>query len=481
MKPEDKIKKLIQNSGVTTGPGTHKRILGDALEYLQRMKARESRGISSGIWRSIWKNPIGKFAAAVVGITATLLLVLLADWGSGGAAYALDQTIKANHTIETLHLRIFTGEGNIENKESRDCWMKYNDAGLLSNSRWNLLEEDGVKFTVWNEGISKTWLPEKNVVIVIRVNNMNAELEGFAEKYDPKLILQRLYENSRKKETTTLTIDESSEKGDSIHVKAVNSLDKKRVELLVDPETKLVKEFSEYRLGEQGDELDLRIKFLAYNQPIHPAVFELSGIPDDALVIDRIDQLVGLKKGHLTDNEIAAKVVRECLEAAIKGEYEEASRLLEGDPGDSVEKFIEEKFDARLVRVVSLGRPEPHQKRKFMLCVPCEIEVENEEGENRTENITAMAMPVGYQPGFRWIMDTTLLVSEPNRPSTSTLDAQDSMEGNIIVPKVGVGEYTFGMSKDEVLKKLGAPKSDLLPRRKVHSQESSQEVYPVLW
>ena len=158
MKPEDRIKDLIHKSDINTDPRTDERILGDAREYLERRKVDAFSGMSPGIWETVKRSAKGRYAAAAVIVVATLLLVLLSDSGKS-PAYALEQTIQANHTIETIHLRIITGEGSIENKESSDCWMRYNDAGLLMESRWNLIEADGVKFSVWNNGVSTTWMP----------------------------------------------------------------------------------------------------------------------------------------------------------------------------------------------------------------------------------------------------------------------------------------------------------------------------------
>jgi len=458
MKPEDKIRELIHKADLTTGPGTEERILGDARRFLETSSARQGAGIRPARWSALPRSALSRCAAAAVVLAAIGVLVMVFDRGTP-PAYALEQTIQANHTIKTIHLRILTGEEGGEHPGSTDGWMKYDDAGRLTNSRRNLCEEDGVKFSVWNDGVLKTWIPENNVVIIIRVNNLNTEMEDFAEKYDPKLMLQRLYDDSKKNGSLTLDIDESGEEGDAIRVRAVNAADRTRVELLVDPATKLVKRFSRYRLGGGEDEPVLRIKFLAYNRPIDPAVFALNGIPDDALIIDRVDQLVGLKKGASTDREIAARVVRACLEATLAGDDEEASRLMEGDPGDTVRTFIKERFDARLARIVSIGKPEPHEKWKSMLCVPCEIEVENEKREKRIENITAMAKPIGYQPGSRWIMHTTLLVGESGAPSTGARLARVGREGNTIIPKVGVGEFTLDLDREAILKKLGKPKA----------------------
>ena len=360
---------------------------------------------------TIMKNRITKIAAAAVIIIAAVFSIRLLD-KSVTTAYALEQTIEANHTIKTIHLQMFEDAESIENNEFTDCWMKYDDAGLLSNFRWNSYDDDdGDNYTVWNEGIVKGWRPAANIVTIIRNNDVATKLENFAKNYDPKLILERLYYLQENK-TIELKIDEPAQDGSHIHVKAINSVDKTRLELIVDSDTKLVTQLSRYHFGEQEDELNMRIEYLAYNQPIDQSVFELSGIPDDAFVYDQVDQLVGLEKGDLTDNEIAVKVVRECLEATIAHDYDKVSRLMEGEPGDTIEEFIEGKFKAKLLRIISVGQPEPDEMYEHILCVPCKIEVENEEKGNRVVNIMSQAQAVEYQPGFRWIMRDNIEVNE---------------------------------------------------------------------
>ena len=356
-KNEDDLGKLVSRCDIDDEPNhAHRqKLLGQMLSVFDgpAKTTISAWANSANFGRIIMKTRITKLAAAAVVIIAVALSITLLD-KAVTPAYALEQTIEANHTIQTIHLRMRWGSEDIENNEFMDCWAKYDDAGLVSNFRWNLYgdvheDDDNLKFTVWNEGVVKIWMPLKNVVIIHRVNNSQEGWQRFAEEYDPKLILQQLYDDSQNNAAIELTISEPDQDGDSIYVEAINSDNNTRLELVVDSETKLVTQLSKYSLGEQEDELIKRIEFLAYNQPIDPYVFELSGIPDDALIYDQVDQLVGLEKGDLTDDEIAVKVVRECLEATIAQDYEEVSRLMEGDPGDSFKDFLEEEFEARLI------------------------------------------------------------------------------------------------------------------------------------
>jgi len=76
MNPEDKVKKLINESDVTTSSDTDKRILAGALEHLGKLKQKNSVGSQPNIWRTIMKSKTSKMAAAAV-IIALVVLGLL--------------------------------------------------------------------------------------------------------------------------------------------------------------------------------------------------------------------------------------------------------------------------------------------------------------------------------------------------------------------------------------------------------------------
>ena len=87
MKPADRIAELINKSEVQTGSETNKRILGDALEYLERLRQQKSIPNRSNIWSMIMKSPLTKLAVAAV--LAISCLTGLFIWKSTGSGVAL--------------------------------------------------------------------------------------------------------------------------------------------------------------------------------------------------------------------------------------------------------------------------------------------------------------------------------------------------------------------------------------------------------
>jgi hypothetical protein len=102
------------------------------------------------------KSPITKLTATTLIIITVVTVVFLITFldKSATPVYALEQTVEANHTIKTIHLRMFEDAESIENNEFLDYWIKYDNAGKLSNLRCNEHDDHGVRFTVWNDGVS---------------------------------------------------------------------------------------------------------------------------------------------------------------------------------------------------------------------------------------------------------------------------------------------------------------------------------------
>ena len=55
MKPADKIKELINKSDVTTDSEADKRILGEALEHLEKLKKKKLATTQPNIWNNYEK------------------------------------------------------------------------------------------------------------------------------------------------------------------------------------------------------------------------------------------------------------------------------------------------------------------------------------------------------------------------------------------------------------------------------------------
>jgi hypothetical protein len=329
MKLTNNIEQLIRKNRYKATPETYGKTLRSFMQAVDECNEQAPNNMKSNIWRIIMCKPITKLSIAAIVIVAICASIPLLDNG-GKSVYAIDQTIAAIQTIRTLHMRVTGYESDTIEYNYLECWIKCDDTGRLTNFRVNIyrsdLDED-VEYlacSVWNDGVVKAWIPSENSVIIYR-DEEDGEMEDLLEVIDPNCMQQRLHDASQNKEQYDMTIDDSAHE-DFIYVEVLDHNDNTRIELLVDPKTKLVSQLDAYDLDKQEDEPSTRIEFLAYNQPIDPELFELSEIPDDARVIDQVHEPVGVKEEDMSNHEVAVEVMRQLAERIAQLDIDQADR-----------------------------------------------------------------------------------------------------------------------------------------------------------
>lgn len=400
MKPADEVKRLINKSDVRTSSKTDKRILGEAMEHLEKLKQQRSAGTRPDIWRTIMTSSTTKLAAAAVIVIAAVLGINL--WNrSMPAAYALEQTIRANHTVRYLHIKDFN-EGEDEPKE---FWVECNESGGIESARLHIPEwdspEDGAKVGVWKEDKVQVWFKKKNHVFIASDRTTAERMLMVVEACDPRLAVERLYEQERQGKVK-VEIEEPSDKTQPIIVTATypagDSSPRKRV-LFVDQATKLVKAVEYYLLEDGAYRYVGKQEYSDYNQPIEPDMFTLNEVPADVMRIDQTTQEVGLVQGALTDEQIALEVARQFFEALIAGDYAKTGKLLEGLPAEK----IKELFGGRkFLRIISVGPVAPHPMPETKgVIVPCIVEIE-EDGKISEWKLDRLGVRQVYNQPGRW-------------------------------------------------------------------------------
>lgn len=330
----------------------------------------------------IMKNPVTKLAAAAVIIIALLFSINL--WNNSiPTAYALDQTIKANHTVK--YLNVSYTDATHENAP-KEFWIECDESGRIKNARWHMPEwvapEDGAKAGVWNNDIANIWFKKKNSLLIIRHKKLAEQMLKLVEEHDPKLIVQRLYEQEQKGQVN-IKIDEPSDESLPIIITATylpeNSGSAKREILYVDQATKLVKSIELYKQNGDRYEYEGKLEFRDYNIAIDPELFSLEDeTPADVIRVDQVSQMVGLAQGDLSDEEIATEVVRQFFQALINKDYEKAGMLFGGIPAEKMQEWFGK---INVVRIVSIEKPKPHPIPGVGgFVVPCEVELEDKDG-----------------------------------------------------------------------------------------------------
>jgi hypothetical protein len=403
MKPADNLEEAIKKYlSFAAGANLHDRILDDVLKAQENAKTTQPAVTSPDIRRQIMKSPITKLAAAAVIIVAVVLSISIWE-KTASTAYALGQTIEANHMVRSLHVRDFKpGED-----EPKEFWLEVDEQGQVRSVRLHMPDwasgGDGEKVIVWQDGKAKVWFKKKNSLVVVREQRLAEQMLALARQVDPRAAMERLYEQAQEGKVE-VEVAEPSDRAEPIAVTATygpeGSRPGRRVILFVDQATKLLTAVEVYQRN--GDEYQLMgtTEFDEYNQEIDPAMFALDGeVPADAVRVDQTTQEVGLAQGDLSDDEVAVEVVRKFFTALIAQDYAAAGQLLGGMPADKMQQtFGVFKF----VRIVSLGpvAPDPIPGRNALV-VPSVVEVEKDGqvGEWKLDRLGVRQ--VHNQPG-RW-------------------------------------------------------------------------------
>ncbi|MHC4553277.1 MAG: LolA family protein [Planctomycetota bacterium] len=394
MKNADEITQKIEQMNITSTAAMREKILSDATQTMEQTIDASVNKPSVG--RLIMNSKMTKLTAAAVIMIAVLAGVNLFN---GTPVWAIEQSIQAHHSVRSIFVKSFQSRGNFGKGESADLWIKYDSGGRVSHFRMDAPHSaDGAKTVVLRDGIAKVWMPDKNGLMLFRGGQMTKGLEELAANLDPKQTLQRLYDLQGQLDESEITIIQPQQDGDPVLFELMNNAENDYFKYYFDADTKLLIQFEKYRVAGENYELEEKFEFFRYNEFIDDSLFELE-IPDDAFIIDQATEEVGIEKEAMTDDEVAMEVVRQCLESAIAQDYKEVKKMLGGIRGDALERA----YGGRILRIVSIGKPVPHEEWKHILVVPCKIEVENKRtGRNWIADFRPHVKRLENQSGNKW-------------------------------------------------------------------------------
>ena len=381
----------LKSDSATTAPSQE--TIDATIEKLAKAKSSTSQQRITFSERMIAMKRFSKLAAAAVIIIAVTLSINLLD-KSIPTAYALEQTIKAAHSVRYLHIKSF----KVNEDEPKEFWVEFHEDGEVKNVRMHLPEwdspEDGAKVTVWKENKAQVWLKKKKSLVTIRDKTVAAHILNFVEEFDPRLVVERLYYARQAQGIVEIEIDEPSNKAEPIVVTATclpgSPRAGWRLVLFVERATKLVTSIKFYKLKDDKYQYVELIEYYDYNQPIDEQMFAFDNLSDDVMRIDQTTQEIGLAQGQLTDKEIAVKVVRKFYEALIAKDYTKAGQIYSGIPAAKMQKRWQ---NVNVLRIVSISEPIPHPYPGVGgFQVHCEIEIEK-------DGVKSILKP--YGPGVR--------------------------------------------------------------------------------
>ena len=365
MRPADNINDIIKKLQLRASADLDARVHDDISGALAGYEKMQSVRSEPNIRRKIMESKASKLAAAAVILIAVAISVTILD-KSAAPAYAIEQTIEANRGLWFIHLKIEPStEGHVD-----EIWVQFDDNRQLTHLRMNFPDKE----VVWYEGKAEVWFKAKKHILVLREKDMLARLRMSYESFDPKRIVEELYQ-AQGSENVQIVIQEPSAEGEPITITMTGKgSPEERTVFKVDPETKLLQQEERYKLEDGEYKFLGRTRYLDYNNPADSEIFVLKP-PADLIGRDQTTGEVGLAQGALSDEETAAKLVRQFVEAAIAQDYTKASKLLIHIPPGWVEEQPYQQ--QQVVRLISLGKPELNTKKGY-LSVPCQVEVEKD-------------------------------------------------------------------------------------------------------
>ena len=380
MKPADNIHKLIKRLQVEPSADMDRKVHSRITKALEKWKKIKSADTQPNSWKIIINSKITKIATAAVLILAVVLLINFMD-KSVTPAYALEHMIQANNTLRYLHTQYFHGQ---RDDVAKECWLEFDESGRTKNLRIIWSEPFGKGgVVVWNENETKIWSSKNNTLTIFNDEIYTSRVHEMKEGDDPKLIVEQLHDQNAKG-LVKIEIDESGNKEDPIVVSVTYLPDNPKYSgrkvLFVDRSTYLTTKMELYALKEGEYTYVGVIKYFDSNVPIDERMFSLADeIPKDVRVIDMRTLDIGLAQGDLTDEEIAAKVVQEFIEALIAKDYTRAGLVC----GELLPAKVEKGWGRlKIIRLISVGKPVQPEKLNRMLprrfSVPCTIEIEKD-------------------------------------------------------------------------------------------------------
>jgi hypothetical protein len=253
-------------------------------------------------------NRLTKFAAAAMIFIAAAITITFLD-KSTSPAYALEETVEANHNVRYIHIKSFTPS----HKEPKEFWVECDESGKLRCARWYMPEwdspEDGAKVVVWKENKIQLWFKgtkkRKSCLVTYKEENGADWLYNYAQERNPWLTVERLYEQ-QEQDKVKIQVDQPADNAKPIVVTATylpeSQKSGEREVLFVDRDTKLVTATKFYRLKDGKYKYRGMQEFHDYNQPIKPEMFDLdSEVSADVKRVDRDQKKTELNKGIRPD------------------------------------------------------------------------------------------------------------------------------------------------------------------------------------
>jgi len=406
MKQRDDIERLIASFQVGTHADMDRRILSDATAALRNSRPARREGVLTGI------TNMGRYfmttrwcqVVTAAGIIAAVVL-FLQPWGAGSPAYAIEQTLEANKSVRSVHLK----HDSPSVPTTQEVWMEFDPNGEPTRARIEEGTGDTFRIMIFEgpTSLMKLYRPaKKQFIIMDMADQFRGEMSRVREQFDPRLVVEDLNEKAKSKDFQAKIV-EPTKPNQPITMTVTGKVagNEVRYVLLIDPNTKLATRREDYLAKNGKLELYTRLDYLEYNKPLDETLFHLE--PPPGVTVEDMTQGKGMPQEKMTDEQAAAKVVRKFIQALVDKDYAAAARLCMNVSAEEIRQRAE-KREIRYVRVVSVGTPEalpdggPRAYR-----VPFQVEIEKDGKKEISRTRDAAVRPLTNKPDH-WIIKAGL-------------------------------------------------------------------------
>jgi hypothetical protein len=347
-----------------------------------RLKQADKISRQLEIVRMIMKSKITKLAAAAVIIIAAVLSVNIFN-KTIPTAFGIEQIIEAYNNIRFLHVKQY----RTIQEEPVEAWIKADQQGGIEKARYYLPEyiapEDGAKLIAWTPQRAELWFKRKNGYLIFQTKKVEPMMKNMIEQCQPKIVLEKLL-NDQKSGTVDINMQEPNDKQKPAVIVATYKSSPKKEVYYINQATNLITHIEYYSIENGRGKLASTTEFYDYNVPIDEKMFSLKDeVPKDVMVVNQLEQLIGIPQGNMTDEQAAAETVRQFFQAMIDKDYKKAGQIYSGISEEKMKEIFEGKLN--VTAIISIGTPTPYPKcGPHSFRVPCELEITGTGGQKTT-------------------------------------------------------------------------------------------------
>ena len=404
-KLENDFKKIVSDLKIEDTPDRiHKdKLRWEMLSVFNSSKKGSRQNSAQNIWRMIMKNKITKFATAVAVILIAVLGITFLE-ESTPTAYAIEQTIQAYNTIRFLYVKEFKANHD----EPLEFWIKSDDQGSIEKARYYLPEhvspEDGSKLITWSPENAELFFKRKNSYLIFQSKKIEGMMQYLLQQSQPKLVIEKLLED-QEAGIVDMDIQQPKQKHKPVTITVTDKTKPRKIIYYINQATDLITFVEFYEIKDKRDVLISTTEYYDYNVPIDDKMFSIADeVPEGVIVVDQLNQLIGIPQGDMTYEQAAVETVRQFFQALADCDYKKAGLIFSGI---SEEKAKEYFGRLNVTKVISAGPATPYPEcGEHSFSVSCEMELTAPDGQNRTTKFGSVKVRCGDDEMHpdRWII-----------------------------------------------------------------------------